>query len=196
MVRKSQQAMNFSTFATLHLQTRLWLQQRGLIASTGIFLLALACLACLAYFSYARTPTLPLQIGNLAKLEKRDNPVPTNNEYQNLAVFYDSLGERRYAEQQLKTIFALASKNGLSLAKGQYKLNYEKNSQVYTYQIVLPVKGPYQSIWQFALQTLDAIPFSALNEISFKRDSVNDNLPEARLHLSLYLHDVAKKVAP
>jgi hypothetical protein len=188
--------MNFSTFATLHLQTRLWLRRRGFIASSGIVLLVLAFLACLAYFSYARTLALPLQIANLAKLEKKDNPIPTTNEYQNLAVFYDSLGERRYAEQQLKTIFALANKNALSLTKGQYKLNYDKNSQVYTYQIVLPVKGPYQSIWQFVLQTLDVIPFSALNEISFKRDSVNDNLPEARLHLSLYLHDIAKKGAP
>ncbi|MFZ6748827.1 hypothetical protein [Undibacterium sp. Ren11W] len=188
--------MNFSAFATLQLQARLWLQKRGLIASVGVLFLTLACLVCLGYFSYARTLTFPAQLSNLTKLEKLDAAVQTDSEYQNLAIFYDALGERRYAEQQLKTIFALASKNGLSLAKGQYKLSYDKNSHVYTYQIVLPVKASYQAIWQFALQTLDTIPFAALNEVSFKRDSVTDNMPEASLHLSLYLHDVAKKGGP
>lgn len=188
--------MRTPDFSTFQLQVRLYLQQCGLIACSGVLLLGLGGVAWLSYFFYAKTLVLPAPSNNSVTLNKIEKTAETKNEYQNLAIFYESLGERHYAEQQLKTLFALANKNGLSLAKGQYKLSYEKNSQVYTYQIVLPVKGPYQAIWQFVLQTLDAIPFAALNEISFKRDSVSDNLPEARLHLSLYLNDVAKKGAP
>jgi hypothetical protein len=159
-------------------------------------LLAVGCVAWMGYVSYVRTPLIPVSAIHPVNLQKSDEPVETMTGHQNLANFYDALGERRYAEQQLKTLFALANKNGLSLAKGQYKLSYEKNSQIYTYQIVLPIKGSYQAIWQFMLQALDAIPFAALNEISFKRDSVSDDLPEARLHISLYLHDLAKKGQP
>jgi len=109
----------------------------------------------------------------------------------NLALFYATLGERRYAEQQVKTLFALAAKAGLSLKSGEYKVVYEKASQVSSYQVVLPVKGTYQAIWQFSLQALSAVPFASLDDISFKRDSIADNLPEARLSMTFYLKDGA-----
>jgi len=57
------------------------------------------------------------------------NPVesdPQTLSGQNFLAFYENLGERHFAEQQLKTIFALAQKNGLKLDKGQYKLAFDK----------------------------------------------------------------------
>jgi hypothetical protein len=124
------------------------------------------------------------------------NAAPPSMARQNLSDFYDALGEQRYAEQQVKTLFALAAKTGLSLDQGEYKLAFERNSQVYSYQIQLPVKGSYQAIWQFCRQTLSAIPFASLDEVSFKRDAIADATLEARLRFTVYLKGVAKVVPP
>jgi hypothetical protein len=105
----------------------------------------------------------------------------------NLAAFYGALGERRYAERQVDTLFALAAKTGLVLRQGEYKPGYDRNAKVHTYQVSLPVSGSYRAIWQFALQALRAIPFASLDDISFRRDAIGDAKVEARLRLTFYL---------
>ncbi|MDN4052417.1 hypothetical protein QPK32_04970 [Massilia sp. YIM B02763] len=110
-------------------------------------------------------------------------------EQDNLAAFYGTLGERRHAEQQVKTLFALAQQAGLTLRQGEYKAARDRNAGVTTYQVNLPVKGSYAAIWQFAMAALRAIPFAALDDISFRREAIGDTAVEARLRLTLYLRD-------
>lgn len=114
---------------------------------------------------------------------------PPRNANENLATFYETLGEKRYAEQQVKTLFGIAAKTGLSLDQGEYKFAYDKASRVSTYQITLPVRGPYANIWQFSLQALAAMPFAALDEVNFRRETIMEPVVEARLRFTLYLKD-------
>lgn len=102
--------------------------------------------------------------------------------------FYQTLGERRYAEQQVRTLFGLADKAGLALTQGEYRGAYDRHARVYAYQVTLPVRGSYKAVWGFAMSALRAIPFASLDEIDFKRESVNDPAVEARLRLTLYLN--------
>ena len=119
---------------------------------------------------------------------------PAASGAQNLALFYAALGARGDTEQQLRILFALAARSGLRLNQGEYKFGYDHASRLSTYEIVLPVRGAYQSIWQFSLQALCEIPFAALDEINFRRDSISDAEPEARLRLTLYLTQSAQPV--
>lgn len=129
-------------------------------------------------------PALPAAAATLAA-----NLAPPPDSNQNLAQFYAALGERRYAEQEVRTLFALAAKNGLTLNSGEYKEVLDKASRVTSYQVVLPVKGGYNAIWQFCLQVLAALPFAALDDISFKRELIAEAAPEARLSFTFYLKD-------
>ncbi len=86
-------------------------------------------------------------------------------------------------------MFGIAAKSGLSLSRGEYKGAYDANGRMHTYQVTLPVKGSYRDVWQFALAALMAIPFASLDEISFKRENINDPAIEARVRLTLYLAD-------
>lgn len=115
-------------------------------------------------------------------------PVPA---VQHLADFYEVLGEPGYAEQQVKTLFALAAKSGLTLNQAEYKLADDKNGRYQTYQILLPLKGDYQNIRQFCEQTLLTIPFASLDEINFKREAIASRTLEAKLHFTLYLNAAA-----
>ncbi|KQQ46420.1 hypothetical protein ASF61_18145 [Duganella sp. Leaf126] len=108
---------------------------------------------------------------------------------QNLADFYATLGEKRHAEQQVRLLFDLAAKSGLVLNQGEYKSAYDRASRVSTYQITLPVKGGYQPLWQFAMQGLRDMPFAALDEVSFRRETIAEPAVEARLRFTLYLKD-------
>ncbi|MCC2962444.1 hypothetical protein LK540_18615 [Massilia sp. IC2-278] len=107
----------------------------------------------------------------------------------NLALFYASLGEKRVAERQVRTLFDIAAKTGLTLRQGEYKSGYDRNGKLHTYQINLPVQGSYGQVWRFALLALRAIPFASLDDISFKRDSIGQAQVDARLRLTLYMAD-------
>lgn len=108
---------------------------------------------------------------------------------ENLALFRAALGRQRDVEPALKTLFGIAAKSGLVLRQGEYKRGVDRNTNLHTYQINLPVKGSYAQVWQFALQALRALPYASLDDVSFKRDNIGETGLEARLRLTLYLAD-------
>lgn len=118
-------------------------------------------------------------------------PAEPPSSAKNITRFYENLGQQEYVEQQVKTLFALAKKAGLTLQQGEYKASFERQGKFYKYQIVLPVKGQYGVIRQFAESVLVAIPFAALDELNFKRDHISNRVLEAKLRFTLYLSDEA-----
>ncbi|VXB19753.1 hypothetical protein [Massilia sp. 9I] len=106
---------------------------------------------------------------------------------QNLAQFYGALGERATVDRQLKTLFALAEKNGLALRQGEYRAAQDRAGRFHTYQITLPVTGRYAAIWQFGFDALRALPHASLDDVGFRRDAIGSETVEARLRLTLYL---------
>jgi hypothetical protein len=115
-------------------------------------------------------------------------PPPVHSvDEERVAQFYGALGENGYAEQQVKTLFAIAAKAGLALNQADYKPGANAAGRYQTYQIVLPVRGPYHAIREFCEQTLLAIPFASLDQIDFRRDTIGSTTLEARLRFTLYL---------
>lgn len=183
--------------AVLHL--RLFLAARGPVLCAACVLLV-AGAAALAWLLpqralQAQRHQVAMRLATLpAPLAQRAAPVASAND--NLALFYGTLGEQRYAEQQVKTLFGLAAKAGLSLSQGEYKSAYDRNGRLHTYQVTLPVRGSYAQVWKFGLMALRTIPFASLDELSFKRDSIGDPQLEARLRLTLYLASQPAGAAP
>ncbi|GAB3471999.1 hypothetical protein GCM10027321_44520 [Massilia terrae] len=172
------------------------LRARILFARVGVIgvvsaLLLIAGLAVIAWLEQVakaleQRQELAVQSAALPKaVPKLDVPAGDDN----TAQFYRALGERRYAGEQIKTMFALASKAGLVLSKGEYREAFDPNAKVWTYQVTLPVRGGYGAIWAFALQSLQAIPFASLDDIGFHRDAIGDPDVEARLRFTVYLRD-------
>lgn len=186
--------------APLALRLRLALRAHPLLAGGGAVFLA--CAAALAWTVQAnleldaeRDALLAARAAREARpaaapAARQAPAAPPAPAVDNLDAFYAALGPRRYAGQQVKTLFALAAKSGLLLSQGEYKSGYDRNARLSTYQVNLPVKGGYAAIWQFAMGALREIPFASLDEISFRRDGIQDPSVEARLRLTLYLKDV------
>lgn len=173
------------TLSSLMLRLRLAAMRLGAAGCVALVLL-LAGALLLAWSLKTRQkaheplPPAPPQLAQAA-------PPPSANE--NLAHFYATLGEKRYAEQQVKQLFDIAAKTGLVLAQGDYKFSVDKASGVAQYQVNLPVKGAYQNIWQFSMQALAAIPFAALDDIAFRRETISEPQVEARVRFTLYLKE-------
>ena len=110
-----------------------------------------------------------------------------------LRAYYEVLGDSRLAEQQVRQLFAIAALHGLALTQAEYKTAYDSASRTTSYQVTMPIRGPYEALRRFSEQTLRTIPFASLDEISFKRDAIGNNELEVRLRFTLYLADGALK---
>ena len=187
--------MTPSTLSLVCLRLRLRCARFGWINSIALALLVLAVVAGGWQLDYlqneADAASRALQRAQLSvQSDQRPagEPVLPVSE-QRLNLFRETLGEKHHAEQQVKTLFGIAGKSGLSLNQGEYKFTHDKNGNFYTYQIILPVKGPYAAIRAFCEQTLLAVPFASMDDISFKRDAIGSHTPEAKIRFTLYLQD-------
>jgi hypothetical protein len=196
--------MNQLRFAGLALRLRLALLRAGpvMLGVLAVLLVSAAALAWLVHALFqqqaegdalraravAASQAANTQNGGAMAAPPAPTPAPRLD---NLDAFYAALGQRRNAEKQVRTLFELAAKSGLVLSQGEYKSAWDRNARVHTYQVNLPVKGSYTAIWQFALGALRALPFAALDDVSFRRDSIGDPVVEARLRLTFYLADGA-----
>ena len=183
--------MNGVNLSALWLRPRLATRSVGPVAGAALAV-SIAALAVLAWAVPAREQQVQRQN---AALLRAAAPLPapvvssTATANQNLALFYASLGERRYTEQQVKTLFGIAAKTGIVLRQGEYKAAYDQNGKLHTYQVTLPVKGSYRAVWEFAMLALRAIPFAALDDIGFRRDDIGAAGVDARVRFTLYLAD-------
>lgn len=187
--------MNMSKLGALRLQARLAFTRFGWINNLAWALIVCGIAVWLWAIPYLRTQTnVPMHAleqarKSLSSTNNRAAETSSSLPEERLAAFYDVLGDKRYVEQQVKTLFAVAAKSGLVLNQGEYKASVEKSSHSTRYQMILPVKGQYQAIRTFCEQTLLAIPFASLDEINFKRDEITNSTLDAKLHFTLYLSD-------
>ncbi len=123
------------------------------------------------------------------KLVKKDSTLDVNT--LRLNTFYEMLGEKKYVEQQVKTMLYLASESGVSLKAGEYQLAENNAGKFFTYRAQLPVKGSYQQIRKFVEQVLVTIPFSSLDEISFKREAISGGVIDSKIVFTLYVDAAA-----
>lgn len=105
----------------------------------------------------------------------------------NLAAFYRFFPETSSVPDLLDRIYAAASKQSLVLEQAEYKLVRNPEDRVAAYRITLPVQGSYLQIRNFIVEVLNQVPSSALEDVSFQRQSIGTPLVEGRVRFTLYL---------
>jgi hypothetical protein len=101
--------------------------------------------------------------------------------------FRDRLADPADREEILKAIFAQAAAAGIALPQGDYSVADDADGAYRKIQIILPIKGSYQQIRSLTASLLQQTPALAMDEISFRRDTVKSPGVEATLRLTLYL---------
>ncbi|SFD07188.1 hypothetical protein [Massilia yuzhufengensis] len=183
--------MKAAALSTLWLRAQLALRRVNPVIAGAVLLLA-AAFAALAWVAMQRVG-FDAQFAAARRQAAMPAPPPAAavaappTADQNLAHFYNALGDRSKVDRQLKTLFALAEKNGLVLRQGEYRSSYDRGAKLTTYQLNLPVTGRYGAIWQFAFDALRAVPHASLDDVSFRRDAIGLDTVDARLRMTLYL---------
>jgi hypothetical protein len=113
------------------------------------------------------------------------NEIPQADTAQQIAAFYAYLPPHDAIPDQLKRLFTLAQKSGITLTQAQYKPQPETNGEFLRYQIVLPLRASYQNIQLFILNALRELPTLTLESVTFKREKIESGEVEARIQYVL-----------
>jgi len=105
------------------------------------------------------------------------------------AAFNATLAPKSALPDLIKSVFSEAGKAGLTLAQAEYRTAEDKAGGYTSYQMVLPVRGPYLKLREFVAGVLAANPAAALEEVSFRRDGIGNPTTEARLRFVFYIKD-------
>jgi hypothetical protein len=176
---------------------QLWLEAQLAVGRTGVLKTLLVALIAASFvgvgwllvFAHDHVTTLDRAIA-AAMVEVAPQKVPARpagGAEANLAAYYRTLGDPNRAEDYLRQIFHLAAAANVEVDKGEYKWQFDKASDIFKYQLDLPVKGSYPAVRQFCESVLAGLPHASLDEMAFKRETIQDTQPEVRLRFTLYM---------
>ncbi|WP_413439160.1 hypothetical protein ACFDAU_06380 [Sulfuriferula sp. GW1] len=156
----------------------------------GLLLLLLAAGMTLSMVQPRTAQLAELQRANLSlktRIEQAARSgIPATGSQDDLSRFYGFF-EGAEATPWLDKLFAAAAAQDLVLTQGEYRMTPDRTGKLTRYQITLPVKGSYAQIRRFVAQTLTQVPVAALDDISFKRETIGAAQLEAHIKLTLFL---------
>lgn len=115
----------------------------------------------------------------------------TTDAARQVAAFYAYLPRHDMIPEQLKQLLDIAGKNGVVLAKADYKAQPEENADFLRYQITLPIKADHARVQSFMLAALQGLPTLTLDSVSFKRNAPDAAEVEARVQFILLVRKAA-----
>jgi Tfp pilus assembly protein PilO len=169
-----------------------WMKNLGLPGMAGMAMLVLAATSYLGMTlpQHSRLEQLTQEVAEAQAQQKSVGLNPAADTYSSAAhlrAFYEFFPARQSAPQLLGTLYKAASTESISLSEGEYKYSVGNAGAMGMYQVDLPVKGTYVQIRKFIVKVLNAMPSAALEEVSFKRESVGSGVLEARIRFTIYL---------
>jgi len=110
-------------------------------------------------------------------------PAPT--EAGGVASFHAYLPPHDAIPDLLKDLVEVAQKNGITLAKAEYKPQLDDKAAFLRYQITLPIKADYAHLQSFIISALQTLPTLTLDSVSLKREQIETGEIEARIQFVL-----------
>jgi hypothetical protein len=168
------------------------MKRLGLPGMTGILLVvfSLAGYLSIIYLEHTRLEQLSQEVATERKRLSNARLNPEEESHSagtQLAAFYGFFPERQKVPNLFKTIYGAAHDESISLSQGEYKYSLGKAGKMGMYQVNFPVKGSYIQIRKFIVRVLNTVPSAALEEVSFRRETVGRGDLEAKIRFSIYL---------
>ena len=109
-----------------------------------------------------------------------------DQEMQKQEQFLGLLADRKYLEQEVKRVLAIAQQSELVVRSGEYKRGDVSQGAYLTYTMKFPVRGSYLQIRRFVERCLVQMPYASLDELQFKRDAISQSVLEAKISFTVY----------
>ena len=165
-----------------------WYRYRSMDKLPILTLLAWLGLIAIIVFS------LLLWLPSQQRLEQADLPisvpktihVPTLKMTQ-LDTFYSAVPRVEQVSQSIETLFSVAVKHHINLQEVIYRDEIKSGEPILHYAIDFTVKNSYPNIKSFLTALLAAMPYLALEHISFERDNIEASQIQTDFKFKLYL---------
>lgn len=122
----------------------------------------------------------------LAKVEDGTVAAPVVPQRQ-LDDFRSKLPTQPQATVAIDKIYALATQERITLARGEYSLGIDPKTHLARYQILLPVRGSYPQLRRFLHALLGQLPAVVLEDVELQRKKIADTDLTGRIRMTLYL---------
>ena len=176
----------------LRLAAEIWLRRHGpwwlLLAVLGCSLLGLAMVVIPRLEAdLAGKQAILEELRAIAASGPEPTPAPVSPSESHYEAFRETLAAEDQVRPSIQAILDAAAAHRLLVTRAEYLPGHDAKAQVDTLQMILPVKGRYPDVRRWIEEILATQPYTALNELGFKREEIGINQIEARVRLTLWL---------
>ncbi len=171
-----------------------WMKHLGMAGMAGLALaaMAIAVYAGMILPDASRLEQLTQDVAAAQQRQKIAKIKPaqdTDSTAGRLHTFYEFFPARQNAPEILGVMYKAARAESISLAEGEYQYTAGKAGRMGMYHVSLPVKGSYVQLRKFIVKVLNSVPSAALEQISFKRETIGSAELEANIRFTVFLRD-------
>jgi hypothetical protein len=170
-----------------------WQVYRSLerLGALGNAALLLALAAVLAYLFLARPLAAKLAEAEMPAMSKQAT-IAANSNADKLPQFLASLPPVAQRASATKTLIDIAATENLLLDEVTYKTITLPNDAVNHYHVEFSLFASYPEIQHFLSTLLNKMPFVSIESLTFNRESAQDEIVEARIHLVFHFNQLPK----
>jgi Type II secretion system (T2SS), protein M subtype b len=143
--------------------------------------LLLAVAAVVAYLFLARP--LAAQLAEVVPSAELKSTIAPESNADKLPQFLASLPPVAQRASATKTLMDIAASENLLLDEVTYKTDVKPNDAVNHYHVEFSLFASYPEIQRFLSTLLNKMPFVSIESLTFNRESAQDEIVEARIHL-------------
>ena len=163
-----------------------WLIGLGTAGVLGVGVL----LACAGFYVSAVVPAeggLAAQRLAAERLRTRTphQPVAADGRGDELRRFHNLFPPVETLTDQLEQLYGIARRSQLELAQGEYRLE-RRSAGLWSYRVVLPVRGTYPQIRGFVASVLKTMPIASVDGLRFERKKAADTQIDAQVRLTIH----------
>lgn len=123
--------------------------------------------------------------GQLARVE--DDLARQSSPRSRLASFYGYFARGDTLTDLLAKLYGVSKASGVEMQRAEYRLNSRPERMLDSYQVIVPVRGSYQTIREFIVRALRELPTMSLDQMQFQRKAVGDSAVDAQISFTFHL---------
>ncbi|MFZ5541625.1 MAG: hypothetical protein ACOY5V_17995 [Pseudomonadota bacterium] len=145
--------------------------------------------ACVGYYAGSVRPLVG-QMETLAAAAAQPQQrlrAPAADPAEPVRRFAAAFPDEREVTALLARLYAISEREGVRLARAEYRFVEPDALGMVQYRVSLPVNGSYPSIRRFVGAVLGEVPWAAVTQIGLQRERVGQGRIDARIEVTLHL---------
>lgn len=144
--------------------------------------------ACVGYYAGSVRP-LADQVAALDTVaaQPRRPRAPAADPAEPVRRFVAAFPDEREVAPLLARLYAIGEREGVRLARAEYRFVEPDALGMVQYRLSLPVNGSYPSIRRFVGAVLGEVPWAAVTQIGLQRERIGQGRIDARIEVTLHL---------